>query len=109
VRLLDLAGDVDVLANPGVRLAQPFRARPEQVGLCRGDPATILVPMPFPALNANAVIQCTHAGKVTVIPKLPTVTIGGAAALRLTDVIGSPIICAVPPSPSSKPWAGCRC
>jgi hypothetical protein len=64
----------------------------------------ILVPtMPFPALNANAVITCTHMGKVTVIPKLPTVTIGGAPALRLTDLLGSLIACAVPPSPSSKP------
>jgi hypothetical protein len=52
--------------------------------------------MPFPALNANAVIQCTHGAKVTVIPKLPTVTIGGAPALPLTDVIGSPILCAAP-------------
>ena len=59
--------------------------------------------MPFPALNANAVLQCTHMGKVTVIPKLPTVTIGGAPALRLTDVIGSLVACPVPPSPSSKP------
>ena len=56
-----------------------------------GHPATILVPMPFPALNANAVIQCPHMGKVNVIPKLPTVTIGGAPALRLTDLMGSPI------------------
>jgi uncharacterized Zn-binding protein involved in type VI secretion len=59
--------------------------------------------MPFPAVNANAVIQCTHMGKVTVIPKLPTVTIGGAPALRLTDLMGSPIVCPVPPSPGSKP------
>ena len=59
--------------------------------------------MPFPALNANAVITCVHMGKVTVIPKLPTVTIGGAPALRLTDVIGSIIACPVPPSPGSKP------
>jgi hypothetical protein len=53
VRLLDLAGDIDVRADPRVRLAQPFRPRPEQVGLCRGDPATILVPMLFPAPNAS--------------------------------------------------------
>lgn len=60
--------------------------------------------MPFPALNANAVIQCTHGGKVTVIPKQFQVTIGGAPALRLTDVLGSPIApCPVVPSPSSKP------
>ena len=59
--------------------------------------------MPFPALNAKAVIQCTHMGKVTVIPKLPTVTMGGAPALRLTDVVGSLVACGVPPSPGSKP------
>lgn len=59
--------------------------------------------MPFPALNCNAVVQCTHGGKVTIIPKLPTVTIGGAPALRLTDLMGSPIICPVPPTPASKP------
>jgi hypothetical protein len=59
--------------------------------------------MPFPALNANAVIQCTHMGKVTVIPKQFQVTIGGAPALRLTDLVGSVIACTVPPSPSSKP------
>ena len=59
--------------------------------------------MPFPALNANAVISCTHMGKVTVIPKQFQVTIGGAPALRLTDLMGSVIACPVPPSPSSKP------
>jgi len=59
--------------------------------------------MPFPALNCNAVIMCTHGGKVNLIPKSPTVTIGGAPALRLTDVMGSPIVCTVPPTPASKP------
>jgi hypothetical protein len=61
--------------------------------------------MPFPALNSSAVVQCPHAtGKVTIIPKLPTVTIGGSPALRLTDLMGSPVVgCAIPPSPSSKP------
>jgi hypothetical protein len=59
--------------------------------------------MPFPAINSSAVITCTHMGKVNVIPKQFTVTIGGSPALRLTDVLGSPIVCAVPPTPSSKP------
>ena len=103
MRLLDLAGDLDALADPRGRLREPIGAGPEQVGLCAHRTATILVAMPFPALNANAVITCVHMGKVTVIPKLPTVTIGGAPALRLTDVIGSPIVCPVPPSPGSKP------
>jgi hypothetical protein len=59
--------------------------------------------VPFPALNGNAVIQCTHMGKVTVIPKQFQVTIGGAPALRLTDPMGAVIACPVPPSPGSKP------
>jgi hypothetical protein len=61
--------------------------------------------MPFPALNANAVIQCTHMGKVTVIPKQMQVTIGGAPALRLTDVMGAVIAgCANVPTPAgTKP------
>jgi hypothetical protein len=63
----------------------------------------ILGVVPFPALNASAVIQCAHGGKVNVVPKQTTVLIGGSPALRLTDVPTSPIVCAVPPSPSSKP------
>jgi hypothetical protein len=61
--------------------------------------------MPFPALNANAVIQCTHGGKATVMPKQMQVTIGGAPALRLTDVLGAVIAgCPVVPSPGgTKP------
>jgi hypothetical protein len=59
--------------------------------------------VPFPILNANAVIQCVHMGKVTVIPKQMTVTIGGSPALCLGDIMGSIVACAVPPSPSSKP------
>jgi hypothetical protein len=59
--------------------------------------------VPFPAINANAVLTCTHMGKVTVIPKQMQVTIGGAPALRLTDLMGSVVACMVPPSPSSKP------
>jgi hypothetical protein len=59
--------------------------------------------MPFPALNSSAVITCTHGGKVTAIPKQMQVTMGGSPALRLTDLMGSPIICTVPPTPSTKP------
>jgi hypothetical protein len=59
--------------------------------------------VPFPAINGSAVIQCIHQGKVNVIPKQMQVTIGGSPAIRLTDVLGSPIVCPVPPSPGSKP------
>jgi hypothetical protein len=44
-----------------------------------------------------------HGGKVTVAPKQTTVLIGGAPALRLTDLPTSPIVCPMPPSPGSKP------
>jgi len=63
----------------------------------------LVATMAFPAINGNAVITCTHMGKVTVIPKQFQVTIGGAPAIRLSDVVGSLVACAVPPSPSSKP------
>ena len=63
--------------------------------------------MPFPILNTNAIVTCVHGGKVQLIPKLPTVTIGGAPVLRLGDVMTSPISgpppCPVVPSPGSKP------
>lgn len=63
--------------------------------------------MPFPILNTNAVVTCTHGGKVQLIPKLPTVTIGGAPVLRLGDLALSPVAgpppCPVVPSPGSKP------
>ena len=61
--------------------------------------------MPFPAMNANAMVTCTHMGKATVMPKQMQVTIGGAPALRLTDVMGAVIAgCPVVVSPGgTKP------
>jgi hypothetical protein len=59
--------------------------------------------MPFPVLNINAVIMCVHGGKVTVIPKT-IIQVGGAPAVRLGDLMGSPIVgCPVVPSPASAP------
>jgi uncharacterized Zn-binding protein involved in type VI secretion len=63
--------------------------------------------VPFPILNTNAIVTCVHGGKVMLIPKLPTVTIGGAPVLRLGDLRLSPTTgpppCPVAPSPGSKP------
>lgn len=48
--------------------------------------------------------MCIHGGKVEVIPKQFTVLVGGAPALRVGDVMGSPIVgCPVPPTPATKP------
>jgi hypothetical protein len=45
-----------------------------------------------------------HGGQVMLIPKQTTVLVGGAPALRLGDVMGSPIVgCPVPPTPATKP------
>jgi hypothetical protein len=59
--------------------------------------------LPFPILNASAVIQCCHGGKVTVIPGQQKVLVGGAPALVLGDIAGSPTICPVVPSGPTKP------
>ena len=57
--------------------------------------------MPFPVLNSNAVIMCIHGGKVTVIPKQFTVQVGGAPAICVGDLMGSPIAgCAQVPTPA---------
>jgi uncharacterized Zn-binding protein involved in type VI secretion len=58
---------------------------------------------PGQIINASAVVQCVHGGMVTLIPKQPKVLIGGSPALTLGDIMGSPILCPVPPSPGSKP------
>jgi uncharacterized Zn-binding protein involved in type VI secretion len=55
-------------------------------------------------LNAEAIIMCDHGGQVTLIPKQTSVLVGGAPALRLGDVMGSPIVgCALPPTPVTVP------
>lgn len=55
-------------------------------------------------VTTNATIMCAHGGRVTLVPRQPTVTIQGGAVLRETDLIGAPIVgCAQPPTVSSKP------
>src|SRR3954449_5664328 len=42
-------------------------------------------------------------GPVVLMPKQVQVNIGGAPALRVTDIAANPTTCPVPPSPASKP------
>jgi hypothetical protein len=57
-----------------------------------------------PLVNANAQILCAHGGKVTVMPRQQKVLVGGAPALRASDLSAAPILgCTIPPSPGSKP------
>jgi len=60
--------------------------------------------MPMPILNASAKIMCAHGGQVTLIPKQFTVLVGGAPAMCVGDIMGSPIVgCAQPPTPATAP------
>lgn len=55
-------------------------------------------------VTTNARIVCSHGGQVTLIPKNPTVTAGGAPVVRETDLVGAPIVgCAQAPSTNTKP------
>lgn len=55
-------------------------------------------------LNTEATLMCPHGGRVTLIPRQFSVLAGGAPVLRLTDLIGAPIIgCAQPPTPATVP------
>jgi hypothetical protein len=57
-----------------------------------------------PIINSNAVIMCAHGGKVTLIPKQMKVLVGGAPAMCVGDIVGSPIVgCAQPPTPVTAP------
>ena len=57
-----------------------------------------------PIVTTNDTIICIHGGTVVLTPKQGTVTAGGGAVLRETDLIGAPIVgCAQPPTISSKP------
>jgi hypothetical protein len=57
-----------------------------------------------PVLTTNAVVTCSHGGKVNLIPKQVTVGVQGGMVLCEPDLIGSPITgCAQPPSPTTKP------
>ena len=60
--------------------------------------------MPSPIINTGAKIMCAHGGQVTLIPKQFTVLVGGAPAMRVGDIMGSPIVgCAQPPTPATAP------
>lgn len=55
-------------------------------------------------LNAAAQLQCPHGGRVTLLPRQQQVLVGGAPALRASDLAGAPIVgCPVAPTPSTKP------
>ncbi|MEY2516928.1 MAG: hypothetical protein QOJ89_4286 [bacterium] len=57
-----------------------------------------------PLLNANAIILCTHGGKVNPIPSQAKVLAGGAPVLCVPDLNGAPIAgCPVPLTPVTKP------
>ena len=59
--------------------------------------------MPF-VLTAAAEILCPHGGKVAAIPGQAQVLAGGAPVLRISDLLGAPIVgCPVPPSPTTVP------
>jgi hypothetical protein len=47
--------------------------------------------MPAPIINTNAKIMCAHGGQVTLIPKQMKVLVGGAPAMCVGDLVGSPI------------------
>jgi hypothetical protein len=63
-----------------------------------------------PICNVNAVITCPHQGGVAQpVPKQAQVMIGGAPALRITDVAGMPILPGCPnlPTPGSPTFVPC--
>jgi hypothetical protein len=62
-----------------------------------------------PICNANAVITCPHqAGMVKPIPQQMQVLIGGAPALRITDMPGAPIMgCPNLPTPGTPTFVPC--
>jgi hypothetical protein len=62
-----------------------------------------------PICNANAVITCPHqAGMVKAIPKQMVVNVGGAPALTIADVAGSPIVgCPNLPTPGTPAFVPC--
>jgi hypothetical protein len=58
--------------------------------------------MPF-ILTSNAVLTCAHGGIVTVLPRQTQVMIAGGAVLRLTDLVGAPIVGCTQTVPPMKP------
>lgn len=63
-----------------------------------------------PICNVNAVITCPHQGGVAKpIPKQFKVNVGGAPALRITDMPGTPILPGCPnlPTPATPAFVPC--
>jgi hypothetical protein len=63
-----------------------------------------------PICNVNAVITCPHqAGIVKPVPKQTTVMVGGAPALRVTDMAGAPVLPGCPnlPTPGTPAFVPC--
>lgn len=55
-------------------------------------------------LNAAAELLCPHGGRVSILPRQQQVLVGGAPALRASDLLGAPIVgCPVAPSPTTVP------
>lgn len=63
-----------------------------------------------PICNINAVIQCPHQGGIAKpVPKQTVVNIGGAPALRATDMPGTAILPGCPnlPTPGTPAFVPC--
>ena len=58
--------------------------------------------MPF-ILTTNAVITCVHGGHVTVVPGQTEESIQGGFVLRVSDLLGAPIIGCPQAGPGIKP------
>jgi hypothetical protein len=56
-----------------------------------------------PLLNTNALITCIHMGKLMLVPKQQKVLVGGAPALGIGDVAGTPIVGCPQAGPGIKP------
>jgi hypothetical protein len=57
-----------------------------------------------PVVTRNAVIVCSHGGRVTLVPRQSQVLIEGAEILCEPDLVQAPIIgCTQPASASTKP------
>jgi hypothetical protein len=63
-----------------------------------------------PICNVNAIITCPHQGGVAKpVPKQVQVNVGGAPALRITDMPGTPIMPGCPnlPTPGTPTFVPC--
>lgn len=60
--------------------------------------------MPFPVLTTNAVIMCSHGGRVTIVPRPGRLVAQAGTVLCEGDLLGAPIVgCLQPASQNSKP------